>query len=58
VQQGQEAVFVDGLKHLGPKKVPIAGSLYRDAKTNVSEICKTLGISRATFYRNIAARAA
>jgi len=40
------------------KKLSIAESLYRDGKTNVSEICKTLGISRATFYRNIVAQAA
>ena len=49
---------MDGLKHLGPKKATIAGSLYSDAKTNVSEICKTLGISRATSHKSIAARAA
>lgn len=40
------------------KKLSIAESLYKDGKTNVSEICKTLGISRATFYRNISAKAA
>ena len=40
-------------KTLDQKKVAIAESLYRDGKTKVSEICKTLGISRATFYRNI-----
>jgi DNA invertase Pin-like site-specific DNA recombinase len=45
-------------KTLDQKKVAIAESLYRDGKTNVSEICKTLGMSRATFYRHIAARAA
>ena len=40
------------------KKLSIAESLYKDGKTNVSEICKTLGISRATFYRSISAKAA
>jgi hypothetical protein len=27
------------------KKLSIAESLYKDGKTNVSEICKTLGIA-------------
>lgn len=40
-------------KTMDKKKLSIAESLYRDGKTNVSEICKTLGISRATFYLNI-----
>lgn len=39
------------------KKQSIARSLYQDGKTNVSEICKTVGISRAAFYRNISANA-
>ena len=37
------------LKTMDKKKSSIAESLYRDGKTKVSEICKTLGISRATF---------
>jgi DNA invertase Pin-like site-specific DNA recombinase len=45
-------------KTMDKKKQSIARSLYQDGKTNVSEICKTLGISRATFYRNISANAA
>jgi DNA invertase Pin-like site-specific DNA recombinase len=45
-------------KTMDQKKLSIAESLYKDGKTNVSEICKTLGISRATFYRNISAKAA
>ena len=45
-------------KTMNQKKLSIAESLYKDGKTNVSEICKTLGISRATFYRNISAKAA
>jgi hypothetical protein len=36
----------------------IAESLYWDGKTNASEICKAHGISRETFYRDIAAKAA
>ena len=35
-------------KTMDKKKQSIARSLYQDGKTNVSEICKTLGISRAT----------
>src|SRR6266853_3383740 len=37
------------------KKIKMARSLYADAKTQVVEICEGLGISRATFYRYIAA---
>jgi DNA invertase Pin-like site-specific DNA recombinase len=48
----------DRPKTMDQRKLSIAESLYRDGKTNVSEICKTLGISRATFYRNISANAA
>jgi DNA invertase Pin-like site-specific DNA recombinase len=40
-------------KTMDKKKLSIAESLYKDGKTIVSDICKTLGISRATFYRNI-----
>ena len=45
-------------KALDKKQVAVAESLYGDGKTSVSQICKTLGISRATFYRNIALKAA
>ena len=45
-------------KALDKKQVAIAESLYEDGKTSVSQICKTLGISRATFYRNITMKAA
>ena len=48
----------DRPKTMDQRKLSIAESLYRDGKTNVSEICKTLGISRATFYRNISPNAA
>jgi DNA invertase Pin-like site-specific DNA recombinase len=37
---------------LTPKQLQIAQQLY-DAKTPVNEICETLGISRATFYRYV-----
>jgi DNA invertase Pin-like site-specific DNA recombinase len=40
-------------KTMDKKKLSIAESLYKDGKTSVLEICKTLGISRATFCRNI-----
>jgi DNA invertase Pin-like site-specific DNA recombinase len=39
-------------KALTEKQVQIARQLY-DAKTPVQEICETLGISRATFYRHV-----
>ena len=45
-------------KALDKKQVAVAESLYGDGKTSVSQICKTLGVSRATFYRNIALKAA
>ena len=45
-----------GPKHkLTPKQVAIARQLW-DSNTPVKEICETLGISRATFYRYINAR--
>ena len=34
-------------------KLSLAESLYKDGKANVSEICKTVGVSRATFCRSI-----
>jgi DNA invertase Pin-like site-specific DNA recombinase len=37
---------------LTAKQLQIAQQLY-DAKTPVNEICETLGISRATFYRHV-----
>ena len=36
---------------MNSKKLKMATSLYADGKTQVGEICETLGISRATFYR-------
>jgi DNA invertase Pin-like site-specific DNA recombinase len=39
---------------LTPKQLQIARELYESKQTtNVADICKTLGISRATFYRYV-----
>ena len=38
---------------MNSKKLKMATSLYADGKTQVGEICETLGISRATFYRHL-----
>ena len=44
-----------GPKHkLAEKQVEIARQLY-NAQTPINEICQTLGISRATFYRYVKA---
>jgi DNA invertase Pin-like site-specific DNA recombinase len=40
-------------KVLSPKKVAQLRTLAKDDRTTVGEICQTLGISRATFYRYI-----
>ncbi len=40
------------------QRIEIASSLYRDGKVSVAEICKNLKISRATFYRDLKAKAA
>jgi DNA invertase Pin-like site-specific DNA recombinase len=40
-------------KVLGPRKVEQLRTLAKDERTTVAEICHTLGISRATFYRYI-----
>jgi DNA invertase Pin-like site-specific DNA recombinase len=37
------------------RKAKIASSLYSDGKTSVREICATLGVSKATFYRYVQA---
>src|SRR6266568_6037150 len=36
-----------------PKKVTIAQQLYNDKTNAITDICKTLNISRATFYRYV-----
>src|SRR3954454_13123444 len=41
---------------LTPKQLQIARELYNNKQTNVADICKTLGISRATFYRYVKSR--
>ncbi len=42
-------------KKLGtPTRVALAQTLYDDRRHSVAEICRTLGISRATLYRAIA----
>ena len=40
-------------KVLTPKKTQMAQALYADKNNTVSDICKTLNISRATLYRYI-----
>jgi DNA invertase Pin-like site-specific DNA recombinase len=34
-----------------PQKVHVAKTLYTDKRNSVADICRTLRISRATFYR-------
>jgi DNA invertase Pin-like site-specific DNA recombinase len=41
---------------LTDRQISIAQSLYADKKTLIPEICRTLKISRATFYRSIKTR--
>ena len=36
-----------------PKKVAMAQQLYNDKTNAITDICKTLNISRATLYRYI-----
>src|SRR6266480_5035484 len=40
-------------KALTPKQAAIAQALYNDKTNSISDICKTLNISRATLYRYI-----
>ena len=40
-----------GRKPLSPQKVQQLRTLAADKKNQVVDICRTLGISRATFYR-------
>lgn len=35
------------------KKIQMAKTLYQDKTNNVKQICETLKISRATFYKYI-----
>jgi DNA invertase Pin-like site-specific DNA recombinase len=61
-QAGLEAARSQGRvggrpRTLDTKKAGIAQALYNDKKHSVAEICKTLGISRATLYRSVKAKA-
>jgi DNA invertase Pin-like site-specific DNA recombinase len=40
-------------KALTPKQVSIAQALYNDKTNSITDICKTLNVSRATLYRYI-----
>jgi DNA invertase Pin-like site-specific DNA recombinase len=40
-------------KALNPKKISMAQALYNDKSNSISDICKTLNISRATLYRYV-----
>jgi DNA invertase Pin-like site-specific DNA recombinase len=37
-------------------RIEMAKTLYNDGKSTVTQICKTLNISRATFYRDLKAK--
>ena len=37
------------------RKVALARALYADTRHSIAEICRTLGVSRSTLYRNITA---
>jgi DNA invertase Pin-like site-specific DNA recombinase len=43
-------------KALTPQQRSIAQSLYADKKTSIPEICRTLKISKSTFYRYVKPR--
>ena len=40
-------------KSLTQKKAQMAQALYMDKNNTIDEICKTLNVSRATFYRYV-----
>jgi DNA invertase Pin-like site-specific DNA recombinase len=42
-------------KLVDPKQLALARRLYADGETDIATICRTLGISRATFYRALKA---
>ena len=58
-QAGLQAARARGRKGGRPKRQPsarqvaMARALYADKTNSVKDICKTLGISRSTFYRYI-----
>jgi AcrR family transcriptional regulator len=35
------------------KMIQMAKTLFKDRRTPVAEICATLGVSEATFYRHV-----
>jgi DNA invertase Pin-like site-specific DNA recombinase len=41
-------------RKLSPRQVAIAQALYKEGTHSINDICQTLGVSRATFYRAIA----
>jgi DNA invertase Pin-like site-specific DNA recombinase len=43
-------------RSLDVKKLALAKSLHQDASHTIADICTTLGISRATFYRHLSSR--
>jgi hypothetical protein len=43
-------------KVLTQKKIELAKKLYADKSNSIDDICSTLNISRATFFRNIKAQ--
>jgi DNA invertase Pin-like site-specific DNA recombinase len=43
-------------KALTPRQIRIAQALYDDPKNSIKEICRTLKISKATFYRHVKPR--
>jgi DNA invertase Pin-like site-specific DNA recombinase len=40
-----------------PQKVAMARTLHNDKSNPINDICKTLGVSRSTFYRHVKAQA-
>ena len=38
-------------KIMDEKKISMAKKLHEDSSNSINDICKTLGVSRATFYR-------
>ena len=61
-QAGLQAARARGRKggrprSLDARKLAQARSLHKDPANTVAEICATLGISRATFYRHLASPA-
>jgi DNA invertase Pin-like site-specific DNA recombinase len=45
-------------KAMSEQQVTMARTLLNDPKTNVSEVCRTLGVSRSTLYRHLSSKPA